>query len=371
MISKTLQMFCILCLFLSTGCAIVKDIQQNISGRKAAVAFHQIKPGMSRSQVVNTLQEDPSDEFDLQNGKILLKFKEGAVVEEKGVVAEAFEYKTIQVHQTINDLVSLGMDVVELMKNAGWPLRIQTNRNAHIFYYRTGTLLIKDLELINTFNRNLDYAVTVSSYKGNPVKNPVYYLVPSVPGIDQNSVEFLEVKDYVKHILAGSNSKVTERLSEATVILFVNFGVGDKQVDIMTYSTPIYRSVYTPGSTTTTQVQNRYGTNVGSFQSTTPGTYSSQYAGQHTSQYKVESYRRHIILEAIIAEDYRKTGERKYFWKTTTESEGTTGDFRAILPVLAYGTRGYVYKNSGKAVGIRIDFDQMMNYFLEIFSQQR
>lgn len=337
--------------------------------RNSSSAFYKIKIGMTHEEALDLPGQTILDELQISSNTVIYKYDEGFTVEEKGVVKEGYEYKTIEAGTTINSLVAYGMGIVDVMKAAGWPLKIVTKGDAHVFYYRTGTLLIKENELVNTFNRNEDYRVSINAYKGNLIKNPIYYLVPSVNGLDRSSLEFIEVKNYVEHLISLSGGKSTDKLLEANCILFVNFGVGDKQVDILSYSTPIYRSLYRPGHTTTTNVQNQYGQNIGTINTTTPGSFTQQYVGQSTSQYKIESFRRHLILEAVDASSFKANQERKYFWKTTTESEGSSGDFRAILPVLAYATNGYFYKNTGKAALVRIDYDQMMNFFLEIFSR--
>lgn len=311
----------------------------------------------------------PEEKIEFSNGITISKFSKGILVTEKSKVKEALMYKTFTKGSTIFDLVQLGNTPAQIIEKAGWPLGHQIQGSAVVFYYRTGTLLIKDYELINTFNRSDNYGVSVSSYKGIPIKDPIYYVVPSVVGIDRNSLEFIEAKSYIEYLLSDSGGKVTDNLKDASVLLFVNFGVGDKQVDIMTYSTPIYDTVYNPGTTSTTNVQNQYGQNVGSFQTSTPGSFSTRYAGQSSGSYRVESFRRHLILEAIHLAPFKSSRERKYFWKITAESIGSSGDFREILPVLSYASSGYVNKNSGKSVRIAIDFDQMMNYFLEVYSK--
>lgn len=354
-------------LILISSCALLKQMQSLSSSRYSK--FEKIQSGMTHEEMLKVTELKVLDSFPMSKDKVLYKFEEGFTVVENNIVKEAYLFQTIQPEDTIHNLVSLGMDAVGIIKGAGWPLTIKNNGGAHVFYYRTGTLLLKDLELVNTFNRFEDYSVSVSAYKGIEIKNPVYYIVPSVAGVERNSLEFIEVRNYVEHVIALSNGKVTNKLLEANSILFVNFGVGDKEVDILTYSTPVYRSVYNPGTTSTTQVRNIYGQSLGSTQTTTPGSYSTQYAGQNTRTVKVENFRRHLIMEAIHASAFKRDGEKKYFWKVSAVSNGSTGDFRAILPVLAYGANGYIYKNTGKEVGIKIDFDQMMTFFLEIFSK--
>lgn len=354
-------------LFLISNCALLKQIQNTTNGRSSN--FEKIVLGMSHEDMLKATQHKVLDSFQISKVKTLYKFEEGFTVVENNIVKEAYLFRTIQPEDTIQDLVSLGMDAVGILRGAGWPLSIKQNGGAHVFYYRTGTLLLKDLELVNSFNRFEDYSVSISAYKGIELKNPIYYIVPSVAGVERNSLEFIEVRNYVEHILALSNGKVTNKLLEANSILFVNFGVGNKEVDILTYSTPVYRSVYNPGTTSTTQVRNFYGQSLGSTETTTPGSYSTQYAGQDMRTVKVENFRRHLIMEAIHASAFKNDGEKKYFWKVSAVSNGNTGDFRAILPVLAYGANGYIYKNTGKEVGIKIDFDQMMTFFLEIFSK--
>lgn len=358
-------------IFLFTGCAEVKNVKKNLLGinsSSTSSSLQKVKPGMSYQDMLKTMRDEKHKSLQIDSSVVLYGFEDGFVVLNNGKVQEVFEYKTIASDQTLSDLVTLNMHTIDVIKGAGWPLEINTKGDAHVFYYRTGTLLIKDNELINFFNRFEKYSVYVNAFRGANVQNPTYYLMPSVPGIDRNSPEFLEVKEYVSHLLQEKGS-VTDTLQSANVILFVNFGVGDKNVDLLSYSTPVYRSVWNPGTTSTTQVQDQYGRNIGTIQSTSLPSVTSQQVGEVSNQVRVETYRRHLILEAVDASTYETSGERKYFWKTTIESIGADPDYRAILPVLTYAANGYVYKNSGKAVHVQINFDQMMDYFLRVFSK--
>ena len=355
-------------IFIFTSCAEVKNVKKNLLGVNSSSSFEKIKSGMNNKEMLKVMKDEKPKSFEINPAKILYGFEDGFVVTRSEKVEEAYEYRTIAPDQTLSDLVTLNMHTIDVFKNAGWPLEIKTKGDAHVFYYRTGTLLIKENELLNFFNRSERYSVIVSAFRGIKIQNPSYYLMPSVPGIDRNSPEFLEVKEYISQLL-DEEGNVTDSLESANVILFVNFGVGDKNVDLLSYSTPVYRSVWNPGSTSTTQVQDQYGKDVGTIKSSTPSSVTSEYIGNISSQVRVESYRLHLILEAVDALVYKANGERKYFWKTTVQSIGTDPDFRAILPVLTFATHGYIFKNSGKAVQVQINFEQMMDYFLKVFSK--
>lgn len=367
--SKTIFLF--MTLVLVSSCAEVQKVKKNILGVSQSTPgiFTQIKPGITHEEMLKVTKQKPKDTFQVSKDLVLYGFEDGFVAEEKGIVTDSHEYKTIGKDETLSDLVTLGTGVVDVFKNAGWPLQIQTKGDAHVFYYRTGTLLINEMELVNTFNRYENYQVTVSAFKGSAIAKPVYYIDSSVAGIERKSLEFIEVKKYVEHLITPEKGRVTENASEANVILFVNFGVGDKRVDLLSYSTPVYHSVFRPGSTSTTNVQNQYGRNIGAVQTTTPPRVSSEYAGEVSGQIQIESFRKHLILEAVEASAFNRTGERNYFWKIITESVGPTADFRAILPVLTFASSGYIFKNTGKAVQTKIVFDQMVDYFLQIFAK--
>lgn len=358
-----MRVIIILTLILTFGCSSkeAKNFKKNILGvgtETQTAAFAKIKPGMTSKEMLKESGLAIKNSFALRDGDTLHNLVDGFVRMKKDVVTETYEYKIIKEDQTLVDLVALGMPVPEVIKGAGWPLEIQSKGSAHVFFYRTGTLLIKEDELINTFNIFEVNSVSVSSYKGNYKASPIFYIAPSIEGMDSDSPEFIEVRDYVE-LLIKPLGKVTTNPKSANTIIFVNFGVGDKREKLLSYSTPVYRNVIKPGTT-------RY---IGSVPHTTMPRVEPEYQGELTQQETIETFRRHLMIEAIDAQPFNQSGQRRYFWKTTAESFGSSSDFRAILPVLAYASEGYINKNSGKAVVQKVYFPQMMQYFLEVYSK--
>lgn len=243
-------------------------------------------------------------------------------------------------------------DVYKIM---GQPKKIYSFGEEQALEWEYTSVHLSRGKVVAKMFEGIGYDIKIQALTGEAPKSRRARILSSVEGMDQNSLEFAEVKRLVGAMLTARGYSVTDG-KEAEVAVFVHFGISDPITKTVQWTEPVYN--YVPGnsqlasSTSSHQIQNQYGQNIGSIQSQTtyrqtPDYGHMAYAGERTRSFQKTTYVRHLILEAMDVPHYLKTKEMKPLWKVTARSEGASGDMRKVLPYLAQASIQFIEKDSG------------------------
>lgn len=214
------------------------------------------------------------------------------------------------------------------------------------------------------------YLIEAESFLGTLPNKKIAKILPSVKGMTKDDLEFGPVKNIVANILKENGYEISEDENKIDTIVFVNFGVSDPRTETKTWTEPVYEYVteQPQQSSTTHNIYNQYGQNLGQVQSNT--SYGNPYAvavpkrvyrGERTNSVTITKYISHFILEAANYDHFKKNKTNKNYWKVITISEGNSNDLRRKLPYLGIiakqlvefdsrgKQKGYVYANDPRA----------------------
>ena len=154
-----------------------------------------------------------------------------------------------------------------------------------------------------------------------------YVLMPPREGVDpETDLQYREFEQTLNQKLQSRGFITSSTLEGAGVVIFVDYGVGDPQIQDNTMSMPVPANpVSTPGDGA-----RNYGT--------VPLSYSQT---AHTM---------FLYLEAVDAIQYRVNQKIVPVWKTIVISKSPIADLRLVLPYMADAAKPYFGRNTSNAV---------------------
>lgn len=238
-----------------------------------------------------------------------------------------------------------------------------------IWFWNNAVVSFNNSKVVNRATKeSTKFELEVESFAGEDPKRRFATILPSVQGMTKNDLEFIAIKKGVQALLEANGYTISEDSKLIDIVVFVNFGVSEPQVETKIWSEPVYEMqmpLQSPQANTTSNVYNQYGQNVGSVQSQT--NYGNPYAvsipqqvyrGERTRSEKITTFNRHLVLEAIDYQNFLKTKEMKPFWKVSSLSTGSSNNFRLILPYLLISVSSYLESDSnGKVKALLFEND--------------
>lgn len=153
----------------------------------------------------------------------------------------------------------------------------------------------------------------------------------------ENSFFEAEVADQIRRLLAQQGYSLVTDSTKADLVVVASYGIDDPRQEGTT------RAVYVPGKTTT--IKSSTGLKVGS--TTTEGSVATV-SGSRTV------YDRWLVIGAYEYGNYDENGEMVQVWLGETESTGSYGDLRYVLPYMLVPALGQFGRNTGKGMYVKI-----------------
>lgn len=201
---------------------------------------------------------------------------------------------------------------------------------------------------------SVPFEVKVDSINRKKLSNIAkYMIVPGNDGAKMNDLQFLEYVAYVKRALMLNKFSLVKDASDAEVLIFLSYGIGDPEKHQYAYSTPIYGQTGVSSSTTTASVQS-FG-NMATGISNTTYTPSYGVVGSKMKSGTYVTYTRFLELKAFDAKELKDGGDVVEIWSTKVVSTGSSDDLRRVFPVMVAAAKPYISKNTNRKITININ----------------
>lgn len=176
-------------------------------------------------------------------------------------------------------------------------------------------------------------------------------ILPIDPNAIDSQLQFKEYSQYIKRVLEKNGYKVTDRIDEAQLVIFLKYGISEPEENVYSYSTPVWGQTGVSSSHSTGTIHS-FGSGMASYSGTT--TYMPEYGitGYQSHIGTRISYTRYIVLDAYDLDEYRNTQKEVQLWRTTAISTGSSGDLRRVFPVMIAASTKYIGENTGKQIKI-------------------
>lgn len=202
-------------------------------------------------------------------------------------------------------------------------------------------------------------AIAAPTQVGQPAAEAQsYHIRTHNPRLDESSLRYKEVTDYVRTALSGKGMYEAPTPETADVVIDVDYGMDAPRIKFQTISTPIIHQ--TPGRTVT---QSRLITRTLSTGETVtyvvhenvfvPG--STEFLGMQESVHPVIVYEKFLKLSARPNQEADEGRPAPEVWSVNVSAEDNSQELRKYMPILASATADYIGTNTKESKPIKIN----------------
>ncbi len=185
-----------------------------------------------------------------------------------------------------------------------------------------------------------------------------YYIHSKNPRLDESSLRYKEVSDYVKTALSGKGMYEAPKPESADVVIDIDYGMDAPRVKFETVSTPIMMN-------TQDRVEIRQVTHLerqpdGTFRQVTedvrvvvPGT--PEFAGMRDEVIPLIVYEKYLKVSARENKENSEGKAPAEVWSVNVSAEDKSQELRKYIPILASATADYIGTNTKESKSVTID----------------
>jgi hypothetical protein len=182
-----------------------------------------------------------------------------------------------------------------------------------------------------------------------------YHIRTHNPQLDESSLRYKEVTDYVRTALSGKGMYEAPSPELADVVIDIDYGMDAPRVKFETVSNPIVVSV--PGETRTQEVpiRDRSGNIIGYRMVTIQGPPRHEFMGMQESVQPVVVYEKFLKLSARTNKEAEEGRAPPEVWSVNVSAEDKSQELRKYMPILASATADYIGTNTKESKPIKIN----------------
>ncbi len=185
-----------------------------------------------------------------------------------------------------------------------------------------------------------------------------YYIHSKNPRLDETSLRYKEVSDYVKTALSGKGMYEAPKPEAADVVIDIDYGMDAPRVKFETVSTPIMMN--TQDRVEIRQVTHLELQSDGTYRAVTqdvrvvvPGT--PEFAGMHEEIVPLIVYEKYLKVSARENKENSEGKAPAEVWSVNVSAEDKSQELRKYIPILASATADYIGTNTKESKSVTID----------------
>lgn len=185
--------------------------------------------------------------------------------------------------------------------------------------------------------------------------NRHFLMLPASKDISPGDLEFQEFSRRVSAELIQKGFQPAANLSQADLIIFVGYGIGNPQNNEYSYSMPVFGQTGIASANTFGTI-NSFGA-YSTYSGTT--TYTPMYGITGFQSYvgNYTMYFRYLTIDAYDYAAYKKDQSVTELWKATMTSTGTINDLRFVIPYMIVAAGPYLGADTGRKVRVTLQSD--------------
>ena len=196
-----------------------------------------------------------------------------------------------------------------------------------------------------------------------------YHIRSQNPKLDESSLRYKEVADYVRTALSGKGMYEAPSPDRADVIIDIDYGMDAPRIKFERISDPVIRQTSSETRNTIEKVTVRdpiTGAMIETDQVvsvTTPG--STEMVGMKESIQPVIIYEKYLKLSARSNREAVEGRAPPEVWSVNVSAEDNSQELRKYIPILASATADYVGTNTKESKPVKISEDDEVVAFVK------
>ncbi|AOS43678.1 hypothetical protein Verru16b_00730 [Lacunisphaera limnophila] len=184
-----------------------------------------------------------------------------------------------------------------------------------------------------------------------------YHIRTRNPQLDEGSLRYKEVTDYVRTALSGKGMYEAPNAEQADVVIDVDYGMDAPRIKYQTISTPIIhqqpsRMVSQTRTITRVTSTGETITYLVTEQVLVPG--STEFLGIQESIQPVIVYEKFLKLSARTNQEADEGRPAPEVWSVNVSAEDDSQELRKYMPILASATADYIGTNTKESKPVKI-----------------
>jgi hypothetical protein len=196
----------------------------------------------------------------------------------------------------------------------------------------------------------------VTAQAGPPPQS--YYIHSKNPRLDETSLRYKEVSDYVKTALSGKGMYEAPKPEAADVVIDIDYGMDAPRVKFETVNTPVM--VQTANSSETRVIEHIVRLPDGTVkvyqeqvQVVVPG--REEFVGMREEVTPLIVYEKYLKVSARENKETSEGQPAAEVWSVNVSAEDKSQELRKYLPILASATADYIGANTKESKDVKID----------------
>jgi hypothetical protein len=214
----------------------------------------------------------------------------------------------------------------------------------------------------STYNVQVD-AISQPKEKAAAPGAQSYYIHSKNPRLDETSLRYKEVSDYVKTALSAKGMYEAPKPEAADVVIDIDYGMEAPRMKFLTVSTPIMRDTQDQAEPLQAVVQERGAD--GNYRpvlvevSQQPAISSRrgvpEFAGMREEVTPLVVYEKYLKVSARENKEGSEGKAPAEVWSVNVSAEDKSQELRKYIPILASATADYIGANTKEEKAVKID----------------
>lgn len=190
-----------------------------------------------------------------------------------------------------------------------------------------------------------------------------YHIRTSNPKLDESSLRYKEVADYVRTALSGKGMYEAPNPDKADVIIEVDYGMDAPRVKFETISQPVMAMVPGEVREQLIPVRDATGTIIGYRSILVREPARQEFVGMQESVQPVIVYEKYLKLSARSNQEATEGRAPPEVWSVNVSAEDNSQELRKYMPILASATADYIGTNTKESKPIKIsEHDEVVTF---------
>lgn len=207
-------------------------------------------------------------------------------------------------------------------------------------------------------------AIATPTEVGQPAKSAQsYHIRSNNPKLDESSLRYKEVADYVRTALSGRGMYEAPSPDKADVMIDIDYGMDAPRIKFETVSNPIMAVVPGEVHEQLIPLRDRNGNIIGYRTIMVRQPARHEFVGMQESIQPVIVYEKYLKLSARTNEDPVEGRPPPEVWSVNVSAEDDSQELRKYMPILASATADYIGTNTKESKPVKIhEEDEVVDF---------
>lgn len=229
----------------------------------------------------------------------------------------------------------------------------------------SAALLLAGCGRTKTYTVQVD-AISAPVEVGQPAPSAQsYHIRTTNPKLDESSLRYKEVADYVRTALSGKGMYEAPSPDRADVVIDIDYGMDAPRIKFETVSNPVMAIV--PGAVRQEMVpvRNQAGAIVGYRAIMVREPARQEFVGMQETVQPVVVYEKYLKVSARTNQEADEGRPPPEVWSVNVSAEDNSQELRKYMPILASATADYIGTNTKESKPIKINEEDEVVDFIK------